>query len=82
MHKVVDKQWVVFQHDAAFEAVAVLQGGVFTVDSLECTSSLEFDNAYTVGQPADAEPVARHKILDFYGDMASHNVRLGLGCLF
>lgn len=74
MYKIVDKQRVMFQHYAAFETVAVLQGSVFAVYGSERASSLKFDDAHAVGQPSNAEPVARNKFLDPDGKMVLYNV--------
>ena len=82
MHKTIDKQRGIFQHDAAFKTITILQRGVLAINGPKHTASLKFDNAHTVGQPADPDSVTRNKILDFYTEMVSHDVRFWLDSLF
>lgn len=72
----VDGKGIVADEEAALEAVALPHGGVAARDGAEPVVALKLDDAFTVGQPSYAEPVADAQLSGADGVLLLHELRL------
>lgn len=81
MDKVVYKNRVILEHDAALEGVPDLKSGIPGIHSLEHPSADIFYDADTIREPADTDTVAGGQVIYLYGCTIGDDVRLS-GRLF
>lgn len=74
--KIIDKERIVLYHNAALEEIALLQGRVFALDSLEHTTANILHDAVAVWQPTYTDAVARSKLVALDGKTGRDNLRL------